>query len=146
MSVLLGNGDGTFQAHRPPSPSGRGPIAVAVADVNGDGKPDLVVANARTATVSVLLGNGDGTFQAQQTPSPRAPTPFAVAVADVNGDGKPDLVTANQTDSGTVSVLLGNGDGTFQASTNLRHVARIPYAVAVADVNGDGKPDLVAAN
>ena len=92
---------------------------MAVGDVNGDGKPDLVVANYGDNSVSVLLGNGDGTF----LPRPAYATgssPFAVAVADVNGDGKPDLVVANY-GSNSVSVLLGNGDGTFQPQADLRH-------------------------
>ena len=68
---------------------------MALADVNGDGKPDLVVANSYGAdTVSVLLGNGNGTFQAQQTFATGS-DPVSVAVGDVNGDGKPDLVVAN---------------------------------------------------
>ena len=78
-----------------PSPSARAPSSVAVADVNGDGKPDLVVANYGSNTVSVLLGNGDGTFQAPAHLRRRRPIPLSVAVADVNGDGKPDLVVAN---------------------------------------------------
>ncbi len=86
---------------------------MAVADVNGDGKPDLVVANYGSNTVSVLLGNGNGTFQTQQTFATGS-EPYSVAVASLNGDGKPDLVVANFGDS-TVSVLLGNGNGTFQA-------------------------------
>ena len=86
---------------------------MAVGDVNGDGKPDIVVANDDSNTVSVLLGNGNGTFQAQQTFA-TGTDPSSVAVGDVNGDGKPDLVVAND-GSNTVSVLLGNGNGTFQA-------------------------------
>ena len=66
MSVLLGNGDGTFQAQTTYA-TGAAPNSVAIGDVNGDGRPDLVVANSDSNTVSVLLGNGDGTFQAQST-------------------------------------------------------------------------------
>jgi hypothetical protein len=155
VSVLLGNGDGTFQPQRT-LPVGNRPSAVAVADVNGDGNPDIIAANRSDhvatgwGTVSVLLGNGDGTFQPQQKyPISSGVRLFHVslAVADVNGDGKPDLVTANYgaDRTGSVSVLLGNGDGTFQAQQSLA-VASPGYSLAVADLNGDGKPDLVTAN
>jgi hypothetical protein len=85
---------------------------VAVADVNGDGKPDVVVANFWTSTMGVLLGNGDGTFQPAVSFNAGIHSPTAIAIADVNGDGKPDLVVGIW--SGGVGVLLGNGDGTFQ--------------------------------
>jgi hypothetical protein len=140
--VLLGNGDGTFQQPQRFA-VGHGPKSVAVADVNGDGKPDIVTANASDNAVSVLLGNGDGTFQQPQTFAVGS-GPDSVAVADVNGDGKPDLVVANQLDN-TVSVLLGNGDGSFQLPQSFA-VGHGPNSVAVADVNGDGKPDIVTAN
>ena len=116
---------------------------MAVADVNGDGIPDLVVANKTSSSVSVLLGNGDGTFQAQQTFA-AGPGPTSVAVGDVNGDGNPDIAVADYSGS-TVSVLLGNGNGTFQAQQTFTSGAA-PYAVTMADVNGDGKPDLAVAN
>src|SRR5207247_1003460 len=90
--------------------TGLTPFSVAVGDVNGDGKPDLAVANYNSNTVSVLLGNGNGTFQAAQNFATGA-TPRSAAVADLNGDGKPDLAVANYgSNTGiTVSVLLGNG-------------------------------------
>jgi hypothetical protein len=116
-----------------------------VSDVNGDGRPDLVVANLGSNTVSVLLGNGNGTFRAQQTFTAGV-VPCSIAAADVNGDGKPDLVVANRNyTSGTVSVLLGNGNGTFQSQQTFATGSQ-PVSVAVSDLNGDGRPDLVVAN
>jgi hypothetical protein len=125
-------------------PVGSNPHAVAVGDFNGDGTPDLVVANSSSDTVSVLLGNGDGSFRAAQDYR-AGPTPFAVAVGDFNGDGVPDLAVANNVTQGTVSILLGNGDGSFQAPVSYR-VGTWPTSVAVADFNGDGIPDLAVAN
>src|SRR6266704_723014 len=143
VSVLLGNGDGTFQAPRT-FPVGIHPAQVAVGDFNGDGKPDLVVSNVDSNTLSVLLGNGDGTFRAAQTFGGVGPKPQTVAVGDFNGDGKPDLVAPNY-GSNSISVLLGNGDGTFQAAQNYL-VDSAPVFVAVGDLNGDGKPDLAVAD
>src|SRR5207247_1298633 len=91
------------------------PGSVAIADVNGDGKLDIIVSNQNAGNVSVLLGNGDGTFQGHVDYGAGS-QPFSVATADVNGDGKPDIVCTNFGDS-TVSVLLGNGDGTFKTAT-----------------------------
>ncbi len=142
VSVLLGNGDGTFQKALP-YPVGTYPLAVAVADVNGDGIPDIVTANGGDTTLSVLLGNGNGTFQSNLT-VPVGESPDSVAVADVNGDGRPDIVTANLFGS-SVSVLLGNGDGTFQKA-QIIPVGSELFSVAVADVNGDGRPDILSAN
>jgi hypothetical protein len=128
--------------------TGMQPYAVAVADVNGDGRPDLVVAYGgykQTNTVGVLLGNGNGTFQGT-VHFGAVLYPRSVAVADVNGDGHLDLVVANGGyPNFSVSVLLGNGNATFQSAVNFG-VGRFPTSVAVADVKGDGIPDLVAAN
>ena len=142
MSVLLGNGDGTF---RPQArfAAGSSPNSVAIGDVNGDGRPDLVTANNGSDDVSVLLGNGDGTFRPQARFAAGS-SPYSVAIGDVNGDGRPDLVTANN-GSGDVSVLLGNGDGTFQPQARFA-AGSGPSSVAIGDVNGDGRPDLVTAN
>ena len=149
LSVLLGNGDGAFQSEqRFAAGDGffRGPTSLVSGDVNGDGKIDLITSNTFVSdTVSVLLGNGDGTFQAQQHIAV-GESPNAAAVADLNGDGKLDIVAAN-TDSGDISVLLGGGDGTFQSEQRFP-AGDGPYAgpvsVTVADLNGDGRPDLAA--
>ena len=142
VSVLLANGDGTFQDAQSYAVGGDAE-SVTVADVNGDGCPDIVTGNSNDGTVSVLLGNPNGTFQAQQTFA-TDDGPEGVAIGDVNGDGKPDIVTANY-DNDTVGVLLGNGDGTFQ-TVQLYAAGSGPQALVLADVNHDGKLDIVTAN
>ena len=104
VDVLLGNGDGTFQPEAI-YPTSAAPISLAVGDINGDGKPDLVTASYYGTVVSVLLGNGDGTFQLPANYNAGS-SPRSVVVADFNGDGKADLAVANHS-SGNVSVLLG---------------------------------------
>lgn len=155
IEVLLGNGDGTFQPAvaygSGGSGGGSGATSLAVADVNGDGKPDLLEANWGSNSVGVLLGNGDGTFQTAVTYGSGGEFPYSVAVADVSGDGRPDLIVANDCEnpcvsSGVLSVLLGNGDGTFQTAVTYSSGGYGAMSVKVADVNGDAKRDLVAAN
>src|SRR6185312_17413256 len=154
-SLLLGNGDGTFQPATTLAANG---AIVATGDFNGDGKPDLASAVPTAPgleSVLISLGNGDGTFQAPQSFALDAGTPMAVAVADFNGDGRPDLAVTNNKDidtrlggvtqPGTVSVLLGNGDGTFMTATTYA-VGYGPTSVAAADFNGDGRPDLLVNN
>ena len=141
-NVLLGNGNGTFQAEQTFG-TGTHPCSVSVGDFNGDSRSDLVTADYNDNTTSVLLGNGDGTFQAKY-PFATGSSPRSVAVADFNGDGKSDLVTADYSD-GKASVLFGNGNGTFQAKHSY-NTGAYPYAVAVDDFNGDGVKDLVSAD
>ncbi len=123
-----------------------GPSGIAVADFNGDGKPDLAVVNFGDWTAWLLLGNGDGTFQAAKNIyfASGGGFPWYIAEGDFNGDGKADLVITNYGDN-SVSVLLGNGDGTFQAPKTFP-VGTHPGLVAVGDFNGDGKPDLAVSN
>jgi FG-GAP-like repeat/FG-GAP repeat len=151
VSVLLGKAGGAFQA-AVQYPLGKTSGSLAVADLNGDGIPDLVVPTAGTSSnfsISVLLGNGDGSFQAA-VESPVGKPSRSLAVADLNGDGIPDLVlvhvgTSPDYSDGSVSVLLGNGDGTFQAGVDYP-AGNAPISVAVGDFNGDGRLDLAVAN
>jgi hypothetical protein len=139
VSVLLGNGDGSLNY----SEFGAGPSlrAVAVGDFTGDGIPDLVTAGR---TVDILPGLGDGRFASPIHNSASSMAMTTVAAADFNGDGKLDVVTADPA-AGTVTVLLGNGNGTLSAPFD--HTAgSSPRAVAVGDFNGDGRPDVAAAN
>jgi hypothetical protein len=138
VNILLGNGDGTFQAGPEFAVAGQNINNAAVADFNGDGKPDLAISMPDAGEVQVLLGNGDGTFNPM--PAISAPAIFVVATGDFNGDGNADLVLVN-TGSETLTILLGNGDGTFTTGATVPAGGE-PVAVAVGDFNGDGKLDL----
>jgi hypothetical protein len=159
ISVVLGNGDGTFQPPVSYQTSSYPAYSLAVADLNGDGKPDIVATSSCTAGTNcvssavVLLGNGDGTFKSGVSYPSGGQTAYSVVVADVNADGKPDLIVANSCStgdvyctSGTVGVLLGNGDGTFRPVVIYGSGGQYPTSVVVADVNNDGKPDLMVSN
>jgi hypothetical protein len=149
VSVLLGNGNGSFQPAITTNiqNSGQGlPLSFAVGDFNNDGLPDVALKTPSSPTipaVEVLLGNGDGSFQPNHQILGVGQTPLSVAVGDFDGNGALDLVTSNST-SGTLSLLLGNGDGSFRPRLDLA-VGAAPRAVAVGDFNGDGRLDLVAA-
>ncbi len=142
LSILLGNGDGTFQPHTDIAGGGN-PLQVIVADFNRDGKLDLAVANSINNTVTVLLGKGDGTFQSPVAYT-TGTTPQWLVAADFNGDGNLDIATANYEGdywSGSISILLGNGDGTFQGQARYP-VGINPFGIMAADFNHDGNLDL----
>ncbi|CAF1079327.1 unnamed protein product [Adineta steineri] len=122
---------------------GTKPLAVAIADVNSDNKPDIVVANYGSGTVSIPLNAGNGTFNTQTT-YPVGTNPYSVAVVDVNNDNKPDIIVTNF-GSSSVGVLLNAGSGTFSPPTNYT-VGGNPLSVVVVDVNSDTLPDIIVVN
>ena len=156
VGILLGNGDGTFQPAVVYSTGGSFAGNVAIADLKGDGKLDLVVPNcgpisspgcpSDTGSVAVLLGNGDGTFQPAVTYDSGGVDARSVAIFDLNGDGKLDVVVANRgksfANNGSVAVLLGNGDGSLRPAVTYDYPGDV-VSVAVRDMNRDGKPDVV---
>ena len=154
--ILRGNGDGTFKVANGSPINGVGntpcssqfqasSCSMAVGDFNHDGKADLVETSDFDNTVIVLLGNGDGTFApASGSPITVGHFPEAVAVGDFNQDGVLDLAVANANDN-TVSILLGNGDGTFTAAAAVP-TGGFPFYLAVADFNQDGAADIAVSN
>lgn len=142
VSVLLGNGDGTFQTTINVAVQ-RFPRSVAVGDLRGNGTQDLLVANYLSASVSVLLGNGDGTFQPPRN-VPVGTGPFSVVVGDFNNDGKLDFAVTKES-LGNVSIALGDGTGGFQTPRDFP-VGRFPTGLVTGDFDGDGNLDLAVAS
>ncbi len=149
-SILLGNGDGTFQ----PQSIFSGvylPNSVRAADFNGDGKQDLAILDFYRQQVTVLAGNGDGTFESLSTTptDPQCCTTEALPmiVAELNGDHRADVLITNYNgNTGSITLLSGQGDGSFKTETNI-NVSLYPGSQLVAsDVNADGKMDFVATN
>jgi hypothetical protein len=148
VSVLLGNSDGTFQPVVNYDVGSQTPAALAVADLNNDGAPDIITANGQFAnnSVSVLMNNGNGTFGTLHVYT-AGQNPVGVAVGDFNGDGYPDVVVAGSGTPvgsgpplGTATLMIGNGDGTMIASPDL--VVTGPGPIVAGDFNGDHKQDL----
>jgi hypothetical protein len=151
--ILLGDGDGTFQPPLSNSLSSGAQGGIAIADLNRDGNQDIVVGTGNVEAVAVLLGNGNGTFGAPKYfYDPLADVPSAVAVGDFNGDGIPDIATGESgccpsTSSSAVSVIQGNGDGTFGSYQRfiIPGASLTPNAaeyIVTGDFNADGKTDM----
>jgi Calx-beta domain/FG-GAP-like repeat len=152
VSVVLGNGAGgfgptkTFTVGPPPTTHiSNSPYAMAAGDFNNDGRVDLVTANFTSASISILLGDGAGNFPTPQKISLGGGYPWYVAVGDFNTDGKADVVVTRQSYSNNLTILYGDGAGSFGAPVDVGGVFG-PEPVTVGDLNGDGKQDLAVGN
>lgn len=144
--VLLGNGDGTFVTPGPTFVTHLGSESAVLGDFNGDGKTDVAVANAGSGDVTILLGDGTGGFTFGQVPT-AGTEPMAIDTADLNHDGLADLIVLNR-NSDSIAVLIGQGAGKFAAARSFPSGSSgsTPMGLALADINSDGKVDVVVAN
>ena len=149
VGILLNKGNGTFAAATTSttySTGGSNPRSIAVGDFNGDGKPDLAVANYTSGTVGILLNKGNGTFATATTYGTGGSDPRGILSGDFNSDGKANLAVTNN-GSDDVGILLGSGNGMFSAATTFSTGSGSePFGLAVGDFNGDGKPDLAVTD
>ncbi len=156
LEILFGDGKGGFRTPGSYVAVGRHPYQrIRVADLNGDGKADIVSPNLEGGDVTILLGDGKGGFrQPSGSPFPCGDSPFNVAIGDVNADGIPDLAivnsptsTADRSGRDGLTILIGDGRGGFtaMAGTPLA-TGRSPNMVAVGDLDGDGVGDVVVSN
>ena len=146
ISVFYGNGNGSFQAARSYDVGGSGVAELMTGDFNSDGVKDIAVANKTTNSVRILLGTSTpGTFAAAVSYNTGPGTqPAAITIDDFNNDGILDIATGNTTNA-SVSILLGNGNGTFKSFTTFT-TGVLPFSVRSSDFDGDGKTDLLVAN
>jgi hypothetical protein len=157
VSILLGYGNGFLAGSS--YPTGNRPRGIVTGDFNGDGKLDLAIANSADQTLTILLGNGDGTFTPISSAPPTGAFPTQLVAADFNGDGKLDLAVVNLcgTDTincpplgnsvpGTLTILLGNGDGTFTPAASSPSTGNQPSYITAGDFNSDGLIDLAVSN
>jgi hypothetical protein len=164
VTILINNGDGSFTSSPVTLQVGLQPSAITVGDFNGDGKQDIAVLNGnhcqfvQNGTVNVFLGNGDGTFTPAASPSSTGSGyfPIAIAAGDFNGDGRLDLAVVNSfgqnslgqgLSTGSIAVMLGNGDGTFSSAAFAMGTGTNPNAgqLVIGDFDGDGNLDLAVS-